>query len=960
MCAQTILIMYPLNKFGIVTAELKWVDSYSQFMMAKGRVRTETLGADEGQLSQLATLCDELQPASLYTKYANRKVYRHEADFWQTTETVVRTHVKRMADKRLVKAVELAEAQGIPMLYVTDKKAALNISERLHLDTRHEVTPVMNFRRHDNGTTYRLQLRLGDRIEQNIAELQPVVLTYEPAMFVISSTIYSLSDGFSGKLLLPFEKKAVVEIPRRIENDYFRRFILKHVARAEISAQGFDITDNSLPLQPCLCTKTAVDGSWLLVLCFKYGNLEYTLDIKSNGRVFLTEEDDSFRFYRQLRDKEGESRCLKILISEDNRTTSRGCISFASLEAMIAWLRQHGPTLRAQGFDVMQPSDQVYYIGPLSVEQSSTWQGDWLQTNVTVVVDNGRLRIPFTQLRDTILRGEQDYMLPTGERLLIPREWLQRYSDLLLIGLPKGQALQLHRSQVNVGRQVQDAHQSDSQLDGGKQAPHSTPDDQQATLPVALSNVTLRSYQQAGFRWLWQNLLAQTGCCLSDEMGLGKTLQTIALLLKYKEQAQATTRRQPPPGMLFTESEMQGLTDGDDSTGSPLIPLSYLTSLVVAPASVVHNWYNELARFAPSLKVMAYTGTTAQRHDKRQTLMNSDVVLTTYRTLANDVGYLARLQFGIIVFDESQAFKTPTSQIHHAVSQLNSLHRMALSGTPVENNLGELWSLMNVLNPYLLGDIKQFQQAFVNPIAVQMEESRRSLLRSLIAPYFLKRTKGEVLNDLPERQDEVVVCPMTTSQASRYAEELSRARNEWLDPRSTAQHRLFSMNIALQRLRKIANGEGKMSVVFDHLDTLRSTHHKVLIFSEYVSLLEHVGQQMQQRCWPYALLTGKTRQREQVIEHFQQSADCQFFLISLKAGGIGLNLTSADYVFLLDPWWNRAAEEQAIARAHRIGQHHPVFVYRFVAADTLEEQILTLQDRKQTLIDSVMPFVLGK
>ena len=407
--------------------------------------------------------------------------------------------------------------------------------------------------------------------------------------------------------------------------------------------------------------------------------------------------------------------------------------------------------------------------------------------------------------------------------------------------------------------------------------------------------------------------------------------------------------------MLFSDEEMMGKSDSDRADSGMHLP--FLTSLVVAPASVVHNWRNELSRFAPSLMVMTYTGDTAKRKDKRIALMRWDVVLTTYRTLLNDIGQLSRHEFGVIVFDESQAFKTATSQIHQTVCQLRGLHRMALSGTPVENNLGELWSLMNVLNPNLLGDARSFQDSFVNPIAQQMEDSRRELLRRLITPYFLKRTKEEVLDDLPERQEEVVVCPMTDEQSSRYAEELSKARNEWLDPQADRQGRQIHILAALQRLRQIANGKGKMEVVFDRLENMRETRHKVLIFSEYVTLLEQVGSEMTSRGWKYAMLTGQTKEREQVIAYFQQSDDCQFFLISLKAGGVGLNLTAADYVFLLDPWWNRAAEEQAIARAHRIGQQRSVFVYRFVSSGTLEEQILTLQDRKQSLIDSVMPFI---
>ena len=316
------------------------------------------------------------------------------------------------------------------------------------------------------------------------------------------------------------------------------------------------------------------------------------------------------------------------------------------------------------------------------------------------------------------------------------------------------------------------------------------------------------------------------------------------------------------------------------------------------------------------------------------------------------------MQWGIAVFDESQAFKTASSQVHQAVVQVQSLARVALSGTPVENNLGELWSLMNVLNPCLLGDAHSFQKNFIQPIAKQMEEKRTALLRKLIAPFFLKRTKEEVLHDLPKRQDEIVVCTMSDEQASLYAEELSRARNEWMDTSIKAAHKQIHILAAIQKLRKIANGEGKMNVVFNRLEELHNTQHKVLIFSEYVTLLERVASLMDERGWQYDMLTGKTTQREQVIAHFQETEECQFFLISLKAGGVGLNLTAADYVFLLDPWWNQAAEEQAIARSHRIGQHRPVFVYRFVAKDTLEEQIITLQEHKQNLIDSVMPFIL--
>ena len=982
-----ILILRPLEWFGIVGAELKRVVSLGQFMMMDGTVRSEQVDIQQEDLHELAELCEELRPDSLYARYANKKVFRHEEDFWATKEKAVRQHVKLMADKRIIKAVGLADKLDIPIIYANDQKVSLHMSDRLTLDGGSEVTPVMNFIRHDEGTTYRLQLRIGERAVQaetkaeqaralarrsphspkarqveRPSEHQLIVLTHNPGMFVLDKRIYALCEGFSGQLLLPFVSKQQVEIPRKMENDYFHRFILKQVTRAEINAEGFDITDVSMQPQAFLTAETSIDGGHILSLRFRYGSLEYAADNNTNGRVTLTEEDDSFRFVRQLRNKDEEKRLRDLL----NEMTGAGTvIRFPSVSQQIDWLREYAPRLKEEGFDVVQPSDHIYYIGPLSVEQSDTWQGDWLQTDVTVVIDGGRLRIPFRDLRDTILRGEQEYMLPTGEILLIPNEWLKRYSDLMLIGLPKGQGYQRHKSQISSGECRVLAGASEQVRAESLELATAQPVNAETAVEVSPKlKATLRPYQQAGFQWLWQNLVAQTGCCLSDEMGLGKTLQTIALLLKYKEATKVTEPvTKPLTGMLSSDEEMQGKREEGTASGERLA-LPYRTSLVVAPASVVHNWRNELSRFAPSLSVMTYTGDTSKRKDKRIALMRWDVVLTTYRTLLNDIELLSREEFGIVVFDESQAFKTATSQIHHAVTRLKALHRMALSGTPVENNLQELWSLMSVLNPNLLGDERSFQNAFVNPIAVQMEESgeyllssRRDLLRRLIAPYFLKRTKEEVLSDLPERQDEVVVCAMTDEQTSQYTEELSKARNEWLDPTTSGQGRQIHILAALQRLRQIANGEGKMGVVFDYLENLRQTQHKVLIFSEYVTLLEHVGGEMTNRAWNYALLTGQTQDREQVIARFQQSPDCQFFLISLKAGGVGLNLTAADYVFLLDPWWNRAAEEQAIARAHRIGQQRSVFVYRFVSAGTLEEQILTLQDRKQSLIDSVMPFI---
>jgi len=963
--SPTIMILRPYAHWNIVGAELRRVSALSRYMEPKAAVRPQWVDGD-ADLLRLATLCEELQADSLYTRYANKKVFRHTDDFWAADDAVLRQHVKHTSDQRLLKAVALAARLDIPILFAPTDGAPLHIEDRLTAEVGVAATPVMSFHRHEQGISYRLKLSVPQAaaVVGNLTEHHITVLGYDPGVFIMDRRLLRLDEGFSGKLLLPFVKKEVVEIPRHLENDYFRRFILRNVTRAEIEAEGFDISDTGEPTRPILHTDSAIDGRPLLTLRFRYGDSEYAPDSTANGRVTLTATDDGgFRFIRQLRDRRKEQHYTR-LFPADRR--------FDTTADMVEWLRQHGPQLRRKGFDVVQPKDSAYYIGPLNVEQSDTWHGDWLQTDVTIVIDDGRLRIPFLDLRDTILRGEQVYMLPTGELLLIPPEWLKRYTNLLLLGMPKGKGFQRHRCQLTeeergtgaASSPISPSSPSGPSSSSGSSNPSSPISPITPNIPPPSSlRATLRPYQTAGYRWLWHNFESQTGCCLSDEMGLGKTLQTIALLLKYKEESEPRAREHeqrvsPQPGFLFSEEEMSGV-----APSPPTSHPSPLPSLVVAPASVVHNWRNELQRFAPSLTVCTYTGSTGVRRDKRQGLMRFDVIVTTYRMLVNDIDYLADQQFGIAVFDESQAFKTATSQVHSAVVRVSARHRLALSGTPVENSLMELWSLMNVLNPPLLGSQRGFQQNFAGPIARHLEDERTTLLQRLIAPYFLKRTKEEVLTDLPLRQDEVVVCPMTDTQATRYAEELSRARNEVLAATAgdaidavTGEQR-FHILAAIQRLRHIANGEGKLNAIFEHLEALRGTAHKVLLFSEYVSMLNRVAAEMQARGWDCDMLTGSTANREQVIRHFQETQQCQFFLISLKAGGVGLNLTAADYVMLIDPWWNAAAEEQAIARAHRIGQQQPVFVYRFVAENTLEQQILTLQERKQSLIDSVMPFL---
>jgi SNF2 family DNA or RNA helicase len=341
---------------------------------------------------------------------------------------------------------------------------------------------------------------------------------------------------------------------------------------------------------------------------------------------------------------------------------------------------------------------------------------------------------------------------------------------------------------------------------------------------------------------------------------------------------------------------------------------------------------------------------------------NYDLILTTYGVVRNEYEQLKEYEFLYIILDESQTIKNPDSKIFQAVTELQSKHRLVLTGTPIENSLTDLWSQIEFINPGILGDLGFFKEYFAYPIEKEGDDKKREKLKHLIHPFILRRTKQEVAPDLPQLTEQIRFCSMSESQKSYYEEEKSKVRNEILnsiEEMGVEKSTMMVLN-ALIRLRQIANhpimidqnyefDSGKFEEISDSLENMYFEGHKVLIFSSFVKHLELFRKWFEAKGWKYSMLTGETRNREEVVNNFQTKDDNKFFLISLKAGGVGLNLTAADYVFLLDPWWNPAAEMQAINRAHRIGQTNKVFVYRFISAETIEEKIIKLQERKAEL-----------
>ena len=375
------------------------------------------------------------------------------------------------------------------------------------------------------------------------------------------------------------------------------------------------------------------------------------------------------------------------------------------------------------------------------------------------------------------------------------------------------------------------------------------------------------------------------------------------------------------------------------------------------------------------LRSLDYSGSKRVRsHDVGRIFSHYDLVFTTYGVVRNDLDFLQNYHFECVVLDESQYIKNTSSQVYQSVLNLKANHYYVISGTPIENSLNDLWAQMNFVNRGILGNINYFKNYFVTPITRQQNEEREQRLQQIIKPFIMRRTKSEVAKDLPPMIEQVVLCEMTEEHKKFYTQEMSVVRNNLMDRilmDGVEKSSILAIS-ALLRLRQISNhpslvtddyeGESsKLEEVLSRIESLRAEDHKVLIFSSFVKNLDLVEARLQQLGLKYSKLIGATQNREQVVSEFQNKPDIGIFLISLKAGGVGLNLTAADYVFILDPWWNPAAEAQAINRAHRIGQDKTIMVYRFIMADTIEEKIQNLQAEKsklaQTFINNNNPFL---
>lgn len=557
---------------------------------------------------------------------------------------------------------------------------------------------------------------------------------------------------------------------------------------------------------------------------------------------------------------------------------------------------------------------------------------DWFDLEIDISF--GDQKVGLKELQKAFLKRSNYVVLGDGTLGILPEEWMKKFANYFKVGEIKKNGIKLSNYQFGIIDELFDEMEKKPpflvELLEKKKRLQNIFNIEEVAIPKGIK-AKLRDYQHHGLNWLAFLDKNQLGGCLADDMGLGKTLQAITFLqyLKLK-----------------------------DKNCQP--------SLIIAPTSLIFNWKNEIEKFCPTLKMLVFVG--ANRIENKDSFSKYDLIISTYGSLLNDVEFMKDFKFNYIILDESQAIKNPNSKRYKAVRLLNSNNRLVLTGTPIENNTFDLYAQMNFINPGLLGNMTHFKTEFSDAIDKEKNHEASHLLSKMIAPFLLRRTKEQVAKELPEKTESVIYCEMGNEQRKVYDSFKNKYRDfliNKIDENGVENAQMYILE-GLTKLRQICNSPALISDEEDYgnqsvkLDLIienikeKTGNHKTLVFSQFVKMLQLIKTRLEDEQIPYEYLDGQTTNREEKVNNFQNNSEVRVFLISLKAGGTGLNLTEADYVFLVDPWWNPAVENQAIDRCYRIGQKQKVMAYRMICKDTIEEKIALLQGKKKAVATSII------
>jgi superfamily II DNA or RNA helicase len=897
---------------------------------------------------------EERDTVKVLNDYSDRNLFRlfsknpNVKEFLEkTTKEHIEKFIRPYIETRIFNCLTIARDEAIPVYLQKGKIGTLHPEDQLIL-CGDPGRPVFRFERNEEQSTYSLSLETGDRII-NLKSNNIDILTLSPCLIRENNNVLFVSD-IDGLKLRPFLTKENILIPKNAEAKYFAGFVLNAINNFRVEGKGFRIVEAEPVRTPCLNVEAGLRGSPVMILTFDYSGIGIFADDPSSTFTVFENNDNLFTYTKYRRDYTWEQECIKVLgelgfFADDNihfSPVNSGGEKSAELYSMIEAVNRGWNDLISYGFIIVgKKLDHEYNLKPVTVEISRRLEDDWFDLKAIVRV--GEWQIPFIRFRKNILNGIREFSLPDGSIMILPETWFAKYKSIFEFGTSSDDSLRIHKQHFSLLSDTFDDKDCDGCGDLDKLL---SPEQVKPLQPPAGLNCEMRQYQVEGLSWLHWLQSAKLGGCLADDMGLGKTIQTLALLIYNIENLPSTFKSNSETGQALFE-----------------MPQQKFTSLIVVPASLIYNWENEIKRFAPQLNFF----TNKENHKKNTTsyFQSFDIILSSYHTIRQDIDIIDSFRFHYVVLDESQVIKNPASMIFRTVIRLKADYRLVLTGTPVENSLTDLWTQLNFVNPGLLGNLSFFRREFAKPIEKKKDDDRELRLRKIIKPFILRRTKEMVAKDLPAVIEQTVFCDMTEEQAKLYEEEKSAVRNSILRNIDAAGLEKSAIVVlqGLMKLRQLSNhpvmayedyksGSGKFETVLQNMESVISEGHKILVFSSFVRHLDLYADVFRKNRTSFSLLTGSSTNREKIVNGFQNDPSNKIFLISLKAGGVGLNLTAADYVFILDPWWNPAAEVQALSRAHRIGQDKSVFVYRYISSNSIEEKIIRLQEKKSRLADT--------
>jgi SNF2 family DNA or RNA helicase len=927
----------------IVHLDEKGKLTYQHQNISSKNAREFSKGLDDKDF-ELIEIMDSMQQDAIVKKFS-QKVVKPEEFLTKTYDKakgneLVQEQIEEYMEKRRAKILDKLKGK---MLYEMGNDGEPTWRKIEVLDKKASIH--FHFMRTNDQTNYYPTIYYQGK-KLDLPDASAYLICKNPAWMVFNGKLYGFEKFVDGKKLIPFLSKPYVVIPKNVEETYYNRFVAPLIASFdEVEANGFEINKSTYDPHPVLTLSelhtaqaTAASslfeegpppedtsdesGKIVFDLSFKYGKHRFRGDNIGPVSVTVEKQGDSYIFHRVARKSDAEKNFLNTL--QKLGLPMKGFrVAIPKAEA-FSWLNENRVNLLNFGFEVSQPEsrDKKYFVGKAVIEVEVKENIDWFDIHAKIKF--GEFEIPFKELRKLILKKKVEFKLPNGEIAIIPEIWLTKYADLFALSETEGNNERpvLRKHHLNLVRELEEGNLAKVHLSEKLRSLNNFAGIKNYQVPQAFKG-ELRPYQRAGYNWLRFLNDYRLGGCLADDMGLGKTVQALTLLQSEKDAGAGTT-------------------------------------LLIMPTSLIYNWEMEANKFTPELKILNYTGTLRNKDITR--FENYDLVLTSYGITRLDVELLQKFYFNYIILDESQVIKNPTSNIAKAVRELKSRHKLVLTGTPIENTTLDLWSQMSFINPGILGTQTYFRNEFQNPIEKKSDETKSRKLGAIIKPFILRRHKSQVATELPEKVENIQYCVMTSEQEKRYEEVKSHYREKifkLIEQEGLGNSRFMILE-GLTKLRQIANhprmveqgytgDSGKLEDITHMLQNAMGEGHKILVFSQFVKHLDLVKAYLKTNKVDFAYLDGSSIDRKEQVERFNRDTNLKIFLISIKAGGLGLNLTEADYVFILDPWWNPAVEAQAVDRAHRIGQKKKVFTYKFITRNSVEEKILTLQQRKLRL-----------